>query len=121
MAAEEKRPALLLIATAAGLLALLFLFLAFDSPKYQQVAATYAPASETQAPVRAAPPAEPVNINTADLEQLQTLHGVGAAKAQAILDYRAQNGRFRSIEELAQVSGISSAVIEENRERITLS
>lgn len=49
---------------------------------------------------------QPVNINTADSSQLETLKGIGGAKAQAILDYRAQHGAFKSVEELAHVKGM---------------
>jgi competence protein ComEA len=47
-----------------------------------------------------------VNINTADAAALQQLDGVGPATAQRIIDYRTANGRFKSIEELRNVSGI---------------
>ncbi len=47
-----------------------------------------------------------ININIADSNQLRTLKGVGANKAQAILDYRAQHGAFKSVDELANVKGI---------------
>jgi competence protein ComEA len=51
-------------------------------------------------------PAAPVNLNTATLEQLDTLDGVGPGIAQRILDYRAQHGGFRRVEELGEVPGI---------------
>lgn len=47
-----------------------------------------------------------VNINTAGLEELQTLSGVGPSTAQAIIDDRTQNGAFASIEDIMRVSGI---------------
>ncbi|MCX0290592.1 helix-hairpin-helix domain-containing protein [Lactobacillus kullabergensis] len=47
-----------------------------------------------------------VNINTADVAQLQQLNGIGEKKAQQIIAYRQKNGQFKSIEELKQVSGI---------------
>lgn len=47
-----------------------------------------------------------VNINTADSEALQTLNGIGPATAQKIIDYRASNGRFKTIEDIKNVSGI---------------
>lgn len=53
-----------------------------------------------------APATGPVNLNTATLEQLQTLDGVGPGIAQRILDYREQNGGFRRVEDLGAVSGI---------------
>jgi competence protein ComEA len=65
-----------------------------------------------QAAVGAAPPAgEPgdvalVDLNTATLEQLDTLPGVGPVTAQRILDWRTANGRFTSIDQLREVSGI---------------
>ena len=51
-------------------------------------------------------PAAPINLNTATLEQLDTLDGVGPGIAQRILDYREQRGGFRRVEELAEVPGI---------------
>ncbi len=54
----------------------------------------------------AAPAGAPINLNTATLEQLDTLDGVGPGIAQRILDYREQHGGFRRVEELAEVPGI---------------
>ncbi|MBR4728129.1 MAG: ComEA family DNA-binding protein [Clostridia bacterium] len=119
--AENKRQ-FLLPAAAAAILALLFLLLAFDSPKYREVSATLSPSAQTiaQAPERAEPGTR-IDINTADLSQLQQLKGVGEKKAQAILDYREKNGRFRSLDELTLISGISASIVENNRELLTLS
>jgi competence protein ComEA len=54
----------------------------------------------------AAAPAAPVTLNTATLEQLDTLPGVGPVLAQHIIDYRTQHGGFRSVDELREVNGI---------------
>ena len=50
-----------------------------------------------------------VNINTATLEQLDTLPGVGTVTAQRILDWRVAHGRFTSVDQLCEVSGIGQA------------
>lgn len=64
---------------------------------------------------------ETVNINTADAATLDAvLVNVGPAKAQAIIDYRRENGAFKSIEQLAMVKGIGLKTVEKNRERISL-
>jgi competence protein ComEA len=54
----------------------------------------------------AGPPAGPVSLNTATVEQLDTLPGVGPVLARHIVDYRTQHGGFRSVEELREVNGI---------------
>ena len=47
-----------------------------------------------------------ININTADITKLQELQGIGPSTAQAIIDYRTQNGNFKTIEDIKEVSGI---------------
>jgi competence protein ComEA len=77
-------------------------------PRRVSAAAPTAPAGQTGSAGSAAPgqPAVPVNLNTATLEQLDTLPGVGPATAQKILDYREQHGGFGSVDELGEVPGI---------------
>lgn len=65
-------------------------------------------------------PKAKVNINTAGLEELDSLPGIGPALAQRILDYRQQHGPFRSIEDLQNVSGIGSKRFEELKDLITV-
>lgn len=48
-----------------------------------------------------------VDLNTANIETLQTLKGIGPKKAQVIIDYRTHNGPFHSVQELTKVEGIS--------------
>nr|WP_025770322.1 helix-hairpin-helix domain-containing protein [Thioalkalivibrio sp. HK1] len=60
-----------------------------------------------------------VDINTASAEELaQTITGVGIKKAQAIVEWREQNGPFSSIDELVQVKGIGSKTLDKNRDRL---
>lgn len=61
-----------------------------------------------------------VNINTADSAELQTLTGIGEVKAQAIIDYRTQNGPFQTIEEIKNVSGIGDAIFNNIKDYITV-
>ncbi|MFR3321732.1 MAG: ComEA family DNA-binding protein [Lachnospiraceae bacterium] len=50
-----------------------------------------------------------------------TLPGIGEARAEAILAYRSEHGRFRSIEEIQNISGIKSSLFEKIREKIMVS
>ena len=61
-----------------------------------------------------------VNINTASVDELDQLPGIGPAIAQRVVDYRSEQGPFRSVDELARVSGISSAMVDELRSEITV-
>ena len=60
----------------------------------------------------------PVDLNTATLELLDTLDGVGPATAQKILDYREEHGGFGSVEELGQVSGIGEKRLATLKDRV---
>ena len=61
-----------------------------------------------------------VNVNTATKEQLEALDGIGPVKAQAIIDYRTKNGRFKSIDDLKNVAGIGDATLQKIRKDVTL-
>ena len=63
---------------------------------------------------------ETIHINSANVEQLQLLDGAGPKKAQAILEYRQQNGAFKNITELENVKGIGPKFIEKNRKKLSL-
>lgn len=61
-----------------------------------------------------------VNINTASINELDTLSGIGPSKAEAIIKYREENGTFKSIEEIKNVTGIGEALFEKFKENITI-
>ncbi len=61
-----------------------------------------------------------VNINSADVRELIQLKGIGESKALAIIEYRQANGKFSSIEELSNVKGIGSKLVEQNRSNLAL-
>ena len=68
----------------------------------------------------AAEPAAPVDVNTASAEALaEAIDGVGLKRAQAIVEFREQHGAFASVDDLAQVRGVSAGIVDRNRERIT--
>ncbi len=61
-----------------------------------------------------------VNINTATLEELQGISGVGPSKAEAIIAYREENGRFQTIEDITKVSGIGEKSFEKIKSSISV-
>jgi competence protein ComEA len=64
---------------------------------------------------RGASPDQPVDLNTATLQQLDGLPGVGPVLAQRIIDWRTEHNRFSSVDELTEVSGIGERTLAELR------
>lgn len=62
----------------------------------------------------------PVDINTATLDELQTLKGIGPSLAQRIIDYREEYGPFTSVEDLLNVKGIGEATLNKFRDHVTV-
>lgn len=61
-----------------------------------------------------------VNVNTATATQLSSIKGLGPKKAQAIIDYRQQNGSFKSVDDLNQVPGISDKLLANIKPYVTV-
>ncbi|MBN1643964.1 MAG: ComEA family DNA-binding protein [Dehalococcoidales bacterium] len=75
----------------------------------------YVPSSDTQEAV------QKIDINRAETWLLESLPGVGPAKAQAIVDYRNQNGPFKNVSELTKVDGIGPSLYEQIKDLVTVS
>ncbi len=61
-----------------------------------------------------------ININSASLSDLQKINGIGAVKAQSIIDYREKNGGFKSIEDIKNVDGIGEKTFEKIKDKISI-
>ena len=61
-----------------------------------------------------------LNINTATVDQLMLLPGIGDTKAQAITDYRTQNGDFMSVDDITKVKGVGDKTFENIKGYLTL-
>ncbi|KGQ69695.1 hypothetical protein A1D23_00835 [Chelonobacter oris] len=84
---------------------------AVNAPSVEQTQ-TAAPSSAQQ---------NSVKLNSATAQELEKgLLGIGAKKAQAIVEYREKNGNFISIDQLADVAGIGKATVEKNRHLLAL-
>ena len=67
------------------------------------------------------PPAKPIDLNAATIKELEELPGVGPVTAQRIIDARQKSGRFRRIEDLLAIRGISTKRLEALRPYVTIS
>ncbi len=65
-------------------------------------------------------PPQRIDINRADAWLLEALPGIGAGKAQSIIDYRLKHGRFNSVKELLTIEGIGPSTLEEIEDFITV-
>ena len=63
---------------------------------------------------------EAVDINSADLQTLMTIKGVGEKRAAAIIAYRDKHGRFQSVDELMDVKGVSESLVDKSRESLVI-
>lgn len=61
-----------------------------------------------------------ISLNTATMEELMTLTGIGESKAKAIVKYREDNGSFTSLDQLKEISGIGDSIFDKVKEDITL-
>lgn len=80
------------------------------------------PASQEALPASEETPAVgfPLDLNTATAEELQALPGIGAVRAQAIVDYRTEHGPFRYVEDLRGVSGIGESTLAKVMDYVTI-
>ena len=62
-----------------------------------------------------------VNLNTATLQELTTLPGVGKKKAAAIIEYRSKNGKFKSVDDLTKVKGVGTKMLAKLKGRLNVS
>lgn len=65
--------------------------------------------------------ADKININTASADELQLLNGVGPSTANAIVEYREQNGAFANIDDLVNIKGIGEKKVANIAENVTVS
>lgn len=64
--------------------------------------------------------ADKIRLNSATVEQLQQLHGIGQKKAEAIIEYRNTHGKFKRVEDIQLVKGIGPVLFAKNQARLAL-
>lgn len=115
----DKKSVIILISAAVIVFAATVMCIALDSPKYNDIG-IMSTAAETFSVTETTSDTEAININTADIEELTELFGIGEKRAADIVEYREKNGKFRTVEELTNINGINKSVLEKNAGNITV-
>jgi len=77
-------------------------------------------AAQVRADTKHAPPAHSIDLNSATVEQLQQVPGIGPSTAKAIVNFRQKSGPFQKVEDLLAIKGISKARFEKMRPYLTI-
>jgi len=93
-------------------------FMIGDNPPERTLSDSQNLPTATNTPEKKRVSSHRIDINTASVEELVTLHRIGAVKAQAIVDYRKTHGRFTKIEDITKVKGIGNKTFETIKENI---
>lgn len=110
---QPNRKVLLFLATLVVLAGIVWGALFLIAPIWQPgTPVTYMPALPQTEAAAESVPTQLVDLNTADAETLQTLPGIGPAKAAAIIAYREEHGPFAALQDVANVPGISEQMTE---------
>lgn len=88
--------------------------------KEEVLSASAVPGAETPVSAGESTEDDRININTADVDTLTGLNGIGKAKAEAIIAWREENGGFSSVEEIKNIDGIADKTYEKLKDRITV-
>jgi len=115
-----KKPGVCFLTAAASLLLLFLICFGLGRDKNRPPITVSVLNREPTGQEGSAPELEKLNINTATAEQLQLLAGIGPVLAQRILDYRQENGEFRSVSELTMVKGIGLSLLDQIMDDITV-
>lgn len=93
-----------------------------QTPQVSQTSQTpqVAPTAHAEAPAESEPENGLININTATLDELMQLDGIGEVKGRAIIAYREEHGSFASVSELLNVKGIGEKTLEKLRDNVTV-
>lgn len=110
---ESKRQTMLMIGVALIIIALIIAYVSLSSPRVYEAESVSVTRQNNTSTNEETSVTYPININTATLEELESINGIGELRAKDIIAYRQLVGKYKSVDEIKNIKGFGDGLYEQ--------